>query len=420
MKDIEQRVLDAIDVEGMLVFLCELIGIPSHSGHESAAQEFVAAKLVSLGMKVDKWDIDLEALSKHPAFSMFFERKRGLGVVGMIGGGNGGRNLILNGHIDTVASGDEANWLYPPFKGTIEDGRVIGRGVCDMKGGLSCAIFAAKAILDAGVKIKGSLIIESVIGEEDGGVGSLATILRGYSSDGAIVMEPSEAKVAPAHAGALSFRVTVSGKAAHACVREEGVSAIDKFILIYNSLRDLEIERNSSIKHPLFERYETPYALNVGTVHGGEWPGSVAESLVFDGRIGVAVGEKVEEARKTLEKAVAEAAASDPWLKDHPPIVQWRGYQFDSASISTDEQILQTVVEAYSDATGVEAELEGMTYASDMRHLINTGNTPTLIFGPGNVRNAHSTNEYVLIKELNAVVRTLVLTILRFCGYKED
>jgi acetylornithine deacetylase len=289
-----------------------------------------------------------------------------------------------------------------------------------MKGGLSRAIFAAKAILDTGVKIKGSLIIESVIGEEDGGVGSLATILRGYSADGAIVMEPSEAKVAPAHAGALSFRVSMSGKAAHACVREEGVSAIDKFILIYNSLRDLEIERNSNIKHPLFERCETPYALNVGTVHGGEWPGSVAESLVFEGRIGVAVGEKVEEARRTLEKAVTEAASSDPWLRDHPPIVQWHGYQFDSASISTDEPILQTVVKAFSDATGTEAKLEGMTYASDMRHLINTGNTPTLIFGPGDVRRAHSTNEYVLVKELTAVVRTLVLTILRFCGYKKE
>jgi len=129
--------------------------------------------------------------------------------------------------------------------------------------------------------------------------------------------------------------------------------------------------------------------------------------------------EKVEEARRTLEKAVTEAASLDPWLRDHPPIVQWHGYQFDSASISTDEPILQTVFKAFSDATGTEAELEGMTYASDARLLIDVGGTPTIVFGPGDVRDAHSANESVSLEDLDRTVRTLALTILRFLGYHD-
>ena len=90
-----------------------------------------------------------------------------------------------------VPAGELANWHYPPWQGSIDQGRVYGRGALDMKGGLCCAIFAAKAIRDAGVQLKGKLMIESVIGEEDGGVGTLAAVMRGYKADGAVVVEPT-------------------------------------------------------------------------------------------------------------------------------------------------------------------------------------------------------------------------------------
>lgn len=420
LAEVEQRVLDAVDVDVMLKYLCEIIAVPSYGGMETAAQKNVAAKLGEIGCRVDSWEIDLDELRKHPKFSMSIEREEGRDVVGTMGEDRGGLNLILNGHIDTVEPGDERNWRHPPLEGTITEGRVYGRGACDMKGGLCCAIFAAKAIRDASVQLSGKVMIESVFGEEDGGAGTLAAVLRGYTADGAVVMEPSETKIAPAHAGALSFRVTVPGRSAHACVREEGVSSIEKFILLHDALRVLEDERNRNVEDPLYSRYRIPYALNIGTVHGGSWPGSVAENLFFEGRIGVAVGEKVEDARQKFEEAIAEAASADTWLRDHPPEIEWRGYQFDSGRILLDEPIMKTVAGAFADATGKAAKLEGMTYASDMRHLINTGNTPTLIFGPGDVRNAHTPNEYVLVDELVAVTRSLALTILRFCGYEDS
>ncbi|MCJ7620105.1 MAG: M20/M25/M40 family metallo-hydrolase, partial [Anaerolineae bacterium] len=237
--EVEERVLRAVDVEGMLDFLCSLIAVPSLVGDEVAGQEHVAAQMKSCGLEVDVWELDFDQLSKHPFFSTEEERQRGLGVAGVMGEDNGGRSLILNGHVDVVPAGDEDMWHYPPWEGTIAEGRVYGRGAVDMKGGLCCALFAAKALRDSGVRLKGRLMVESVIGEEDGGVGTLAAVLRGYTADGAIVAEPTELIVAPAQAGAFNFRVTIPGKAAHGCVREEGVSPIEKFVPIHQALMEL-------------------------------------------------------------------------------------------------------------------------------------------------------------------------------------
>jgi acetylornithine deacetylase len=232
-------------------------------------------------------------------------------------------------------------------------------------------------------------------------------------------MEPSETKIAPEIAGAMSFKVTVPGKAAHACVKDEGISAIEKFIVIFNGLKELEEERNKRFKDPLFYRYTTPYALSIGTVSGGEWPGTVAERVIFGGRIGVAIRELEQDTKAEFEAKINKIADNDPWLSEHRPTVAWDGYSFASSMIPLDHPIVQEIRKAYYDVTGKEAVYEGMTYASDVRHLINVAETPTTIFGPGDVRVAHGANEYVAIDQLETTVKTLALTIMRFIGYEE-
>ncbi|MCS7288839.1 MAG: ArgE/DapE family deacylase [Roseiflexus sp.] len=420
---VERAVIEAIDIRGLLAFLSDLVAIPSLDGSlgEVAAQEYVAASLERLGCEMDVWEIDFDELRRHPAFSAEAERQRGLGVVGASGLGNG-PTLIFNGHVDVVPAGDESLWRFPPWQATIADGFVYGRGALDMKGGLACAIFAAKAICDAGVRLKGRLLIQSVIGEEDGGCGTLATVRRGYTGDGAIVVEPTELRIAPAQAGALNFRLTVPGAAAHGCVREDGVSAIEKFFPIYQALMDLEAARNAAARlrddpiSRLYRRYTLPYALCIGVVRAGAWASTVAETLVAEGRYGVAVGEDLEAARRMLEEAVARAAQSDPWLQEHPPLVEWWGGQFAPASTPIDHPLVQTAAAAFADITGAPAVFEGMPYGADMRLLVNEGRTPTILFGPGDVRDAHRPNERVAIADLRTVTQTLALVALRFCG----
>ncbi|MGC9038269.1 MAG: acetylornithine deacetylase [Roseiflexus castenholzii] len=420
---VERTVIEAIDIDGLLAFLGDLVAIPSLDGAsgEVAAQEYVAAFLERLGCKVDVWEIDFDELRRHPAFSAEVERNRGLGVVGVGGLGNG-PTLIFNGHVDVVPAGDESLWRFPPWQATIADGYVYGRGALDMKGGLACAIFAAQAIRDAGVQLRGRLLIQSVIGEEDGGCGTLATVLRGHTGDGAIVVEPTELRIAPAQAGALNFRLMVPGAAAHGCVREEGISAIEKFMPLYRALTDLEAMRNAAARlrddpiSQLYRRYSLPYALCIGVVRAGEWASTVAETLVAEGRYGVAVGEDLEAARRMLEEAVARAAQADPWLREHPPRVEWWGGQFAPASIPADHPLVQTTAAAFADTTNAPAILEGMTYGADMRLLVNEGRTPTILFGPGDVRDAHRPNERIAIADLRIATQTLALTALRFCG----
>ncbi len=434
----ERRALAALDFDGLVAFLRESIAIPSLDAEETPAQRHVAAWIEDAGLAIDVWPIDFAELSRHPDWCHEVERDEALGVVGWYGekaagraagGSDAGRDLLFNGHIDVVPVGDEAAWMTPPWDAAVRGGRVYGRGAVDMKGGLACALYAAKAIRDAGVRLRGRLSVASVVGEEDGGTGTLATLVRGHGADGAVVVEPTELRVVAAQAGSLMFRLTVRGLSAHGCVREEGVSAVEKFLSLFSTLRQLEAERcglaegraavAGAPRSPLFARYRLPWPIEVGTLRAGDWGSSVPDKLVAEGRYGVAVGESVAAARRAFEAAIARAAAADPWLAEHPPEVEWWGGRFDPAVTDLDSPIVTTVVDAATSVLGQAPPLEGVTYGADMRLLVNVGGIPTVLFGPGDVRVAHMADEYVPFDELRAAAQTLILTALRFCGVQE-
>ena len=414
----EQRALAEVDPVALLSDLDTLVSIRSLDGEESAAQKVAAGLMCKHGLRTHEWQIDLAELHRHRSFGSEVERSEALGLVGEIGGGSG-RSLMLNAHIDVVPAGDESLWAYDPWRVTVAGGNAYGRGALDDKGGVVCAMHAARAIARAGLHLHGRLLVASVVGEEDGGTGTLGTILAGHVADAAVVVEPTSLAIVPAQAGALNFRVTVAGDAAHGCVRNEGVSAIEKFELLHAALLRLEAERNARVTDPLFARYALPIPLNIGTLHAGQWPSSVPERAVFEGRYGVAVGEDPEAARAELEAALAAAAGADPWLADHQPHTEWWGGQFDPASTPVDREVVTTVSDALTDLTGSAPTTEGVTYGADMRLLTNVAGIPTILFGPGDVTRAHRPDECVPVHEMVTATGALVLTALRFCGVKE-
>jgi acetylornithine deacetylase len=420
LNPVESRILDLLDRQDMARFLCELVRIPSLGGNEGQAQLRVAEWMRKTGMEVDIWELDMEGLRRHPAYSAEIERETGLGVVGVVGGGGGGRDLILNGHVDVVPPGDQSTWSFSPWEGGIVDGQVRGRGALDMKGGLVAALFAGKAILAAGVRLKGRLILESVIGEEDGGVGTLAAIERGYRADGAVIMEPTGLAICPAQAGALNFRITVRGKAAHGCVRDEGVSALEKFHRVHERLLALEHGRNQSCSDPLYADYGIPFPLSVGVIEGGDWASSVPDWVRVEGRYGIRPGEELGEAKEDFRKALVELGAADPWFRDHPPELEWWGGRFHPARVPDGDPVVLGLQGA-SHALGLEPRpLKGVTFGSDMRLLVREGATPTVLFGPGDIRRAHAADEAVSLKDVHVAARILALTALRFCGYEDE
>src|SRR5205814_3573649 len=176
----------------------------------------------------------------------------------------------------------------------------------------------------------------------------------------------SRLRLIPAQAGALSFRLRISGRSAHASVRYEGVSAIEKFELVEARLRQLERELNQK-PHFLFQDYPIAYALNVGRVRAGSWSSTVPDELECEGRVGVPVGMASSEVRRMFAAAVADAAQRDAWLAEHAPQIEWYGGQFDAVEVDPELPAFQVLRAAHTDEFGIAPELEGAPYGSDMR-----------------------------------------------------
>lgn len=415
----ETRALAAIDTDALVNRLTQLLAVPSVGGTDAECdiQVELADDAHDLGLDVDLWRLDLPALVTDPEFpGAEVRRSEAWGLVATSGPGTPA--LALQGHVDVVPPGDRDLWRDDPFNPVIRGGRIHGRGACDMKAGVVANFAAARAIHDAGLALERTYALHLVAAEEDGGLGAFATMRRGHTAEACIITEPTSGTIVTATAGALTFEIAVAGAATHGSTRYAGHSALDAYLPIHAALGDLEKRRNAD-PHPLMAEYPIAYPLSVGLVQCGDWASSVPDRLIAQGRLGVAVGEDPAHARHDLETAVADAAAADPWLADHPPVVTWPGGQFASGQYSQAGADLFSVVStAHADVTGGSRPRErGAPYGSDLRLYAGAG-IPTLHYGPGDVRLAHGPKESVTIEELVCATEALVLSLIRTCGIR--
>lgn len=421
--DARGRVLQQVDdmTDAMVAELQTLLRIPSVSGtgEENTGQSHMAALLGTGGLDVDHWQIDLAELQRQDDFpGMEVKREEAWGLVARLpGGGTGdGATLMLNGHIDVVPQGDPDAWTVDPFGATIRDGNLMGRGSCDMKAGLIAAHWAVQAIRLAGVRLRGDVLVASVQGEEDGGLGTYALLCRGWRADACVIPEPTGLDLVPGNAGALTFRLRVRGHATHASRRTEGVSAIEKFWPVWQALQELETRRHRNVG-PASAKFGLTHPLSIGTIHAGDWVSSVPDLLVAEGRLGVALGEPVADARVEFERAVVEACARDAWLREHPVEVEWWGGQFASGRLAAESDLLRRVGVAHAVASsGREQDTWIAPYGSDLRLLTGLGGIPTLQYGPGDVRLAHGPDESVPIADVIVTARALAMLAVDICG----
>ncbi len=222
-----------------------------------------------------------------------------------------------------------------------------------------------------------------MIGEEDGGLGTYALLQRGWRADACVIPEPTSLDLAPATSGALTFRLTVTGQAAHASRRLSGVSAIEKFVPVFAALRRLEARRNE-VKHPLMARWELPLPIELGAVRSGEWASSVPDVLTADGRLGVAIGEDPADARQGADRARSRRPARTIRGCAITPST-WRGGAVSSCPGCTDADagILDVVRRAHGAVSERRQATWGTPYGSDLRLMTNLGGIPTVHYGPG-------------------------------------
>jgi acetylornithine deacetylase len=411
-------VTDAIDRERLVEDLQALIRIPSVTGSEEAVAGWAEEGLRALGLAVEVVHPDLDALRADPDWPGEEMTRTSLRVVIGRVGPTSGRRIILSGHLDVVPPGDPATWTSDPWAGVVRGGRLFGRGACDMKGGVASILGAIRALGTSGdlERLDGELVVAFVPSEEDGGQGTLAAIRAGVTGDLAIIPEPSNLDVVVAHAGAITFRLSIPGRAAHASQRREGVSALDKLFVLLQALEADETRRNEAETDPLMTALGLPYPTIVGIVQGGEWASTVLDRVTVDGRYGVRLGQSATDAEAELRACIAVACEADEFLRDHPATVAITGGRFGSARVASDHPLpvgLAAVAEA---VTGRRPALLGEPYGADMQMFVNVGRTPCVIFGPGDVKVAHSADEHVPIDEVVDCARVLAGWVRREIG----
>ena len=264
--------------------------------------------------------------------------------------------------------------------------------------------------------LQGELLVAIVPSEEDGGQGTLAAIRAGATGDLCVIPEPSSLDIVIAHAGAITFRLTVPGRAAHASRRLEGVSALDNLGDLVRALEADEARRNAEETDPLMTALGLPYPTIVGKVEGGEWASTVMDRVVAEGRYGVRLGQCTDEAEAELRAASrpraprtrscattrrrsrSPARGSRPRASRGPPAAR-------VASRASPRAV-----------TGSRPSLVGVPYGADMRLFVNEGDTPCVIFGPGDVRLAHGADECVPLAEVEACARVLAAWVATELG----
>jgi acetylornithine deacetylase len=407
-----------IDRARLVDDLVGLVRIPSITGAEEAAAADAARRLAGAGARVETLWPDPAAIRADPGWPGEETTRSTLPVVLGRLGRAGGRRIVLSGHLDVVPTGDPATWTTDPWAADIRDGAVYGRGACDMKGGVAAILAAVRALVADGAadRLAGELVVALVPGEEDGGQGTLAAIRAGATGDLAIVTEPTNLDIVVAHAGALTFRLTVPGRAAHASQRREGVSALDNLYVVLRALEADEAARNAAETDPLMTVLGLPYPTIVGIVSGGEWASTVLDRVVVDGRYGVRLGQGPADAAADLRRAVDAANASDPFLREHPATVEIVGGQFGSGRVPSDHELPVGLADVAEAVTGRRPALLGEPYGADMRLFIHEGDTPCVMYGPGDVKVAHSANEHVRIDDVEECARVLAAWVVRELG----
>lgn len=434
--------------------LASLVRVPSLTGEEGDAQTHMAGLLSDLGADTESLEPDVAALFEsfpmvaqypthwqHDLILPYADlpthqalEKSGLedvlnyrdrpNVVGTFRGTGGGRSLILNGHIDTVTIEPTHEWTRDPFGAEIDNGLMYGRGTSDMKGGLMAAMLAMTYLREAGASLRGDVILQSVVNEEHAGNGTLDLVRRGYRADAAIVLEPTNNAICVSHPGGLYWQVTVPGVvrspgARWAGENMEGVSAIEKLPAVIEALLHVEKIYNATKTDDPMEEGRVPFALTIGKVAGGHYETATAsEAVLRGGAYFSPVAGEVHEVMGKFRDSIATANSGDDFLNTHPAQLEFLHHD-DSTRQSPQIPLAVQMGEVLTER-GISGEAKAGPFACDMRHLVNQGNIPTIIFGPGSIAQAHKPDENITVREYLDCIEHLIAFIWSWCNQPAD
>lgn len=415
------RLRDAVEAGFVrqTAFLQELVRFPSTRGNEAPLQDWLQREFAQRGYAVDRFTLADVPLAAHPKASPMVEADpaRSVQLVAAHRAADPtGRSLILQGHIDVVPEGPAAMWTHPPYAATIRDGWLYGRGAHDMKAGVAAMVFAMDAIRAAGFAPRADVYLQTVTEEESTGNGALATLLRGYRADAALIPEPTGHTITRCHTGTLWFRLRVRGVPVHVAVAQDGTNAILSALHLIQALQAHTAELNRAAStHPWYAAVPDPIKFNPGIIRGGDWASSTAAWCEVDCRIGLLPGTEVAEAMAGVERCVAAAARGDAFLANNPPEIVWHGFQADGYVLEPGSEAERVLAEAHRAVHGGAMPERRSTAVNDTRFYGLYFGIPGLCYGPKG-EGAHAFDERTSLADLRTCTLTIAAFIADWCG----
>jgi acetylornithine deacetylase len=283
-----------------------------------------------------------------------------------------------------------------------------------MKAGLAAIVGAVRGLRRLGVTPRATVQLQSVVEEECTGNGALACVLAGHTADAAILTEPTQGAVWTAQVGVLWFAVRVLGAPAHAGDAGDGANAIEGCYAVIEALRALEAELNVT-RPPLYAAYPHPINLNIGEIHGGDWPSTVAGECLIRCRLATFPGDPVADLMRRVEQTVAGVAASRPGLDRYRFDVLYDGFQCEGYELEQDAPLVTGLLDACARATGQRPPIFASTATTDARTFHLYGATPAVCFGPF-AENEHGVDERVHLPSMTATAQAIALFVADWCG----
>lgn len=420
-EELTQKISDEVEArkDELLTLLTKLVSFPTVSPparNTNEVQEFIKEYLEEMGFTTDKWDV-------YPGDP---------NVVGTLKGeeSNHYNSLIVNGHVDVAEVGDDKEWEQSPFTAYVKDSYIYGRGVADMKGGIAASLFAIKLLKEMGIRLKGDLQFQSVIGEEVGEAGTLDCTERGYTADYAVVVDTSDLHI-QGQGGVITGWITIQSKETfhdgirrkliHAGGGMKGASAIEKMMKIISGLQ--ELERHWAVTKS-YEGFEPGInTINPAVVEGGRHAAFVADRCALWVTVHFYPDEDFEAVIKEIEDHINAVAAADPWLRENPPQFTWggksmivdRGEIFPSLEINPNHPGTRLLTNSYKTVLSQKPAVGMSSTVTDAGWLGRAG-IPTVIFGPGKLEDAHAVNEKVDIRQLLDFTKVLAAFIAGWCN----
>jgi acetylornithine deacetylase len=396
----------------------DLIRLRSVRGDEHVIQDRVFRELRGRGYAMERYEIDQNAIERHPGGSPFSdEHSRAPIVVGIHRPREEiGRTLILQAHVDVVPEGPASLWTHPPYEPVIEGDWLYGRGGADMKAGHAANLYALDALRRIGFQPAATVYIQSVVEEESTGNGALMTHLRGYKADAVLIPEPEDEKLVRANVGVIWFQIEVHGHPVHVREMGAGANAIDAAYRLIAELRELEAEWNAKKQgREHFEAEDHPINLNIGKIEGGDWASSVPAWCRIDCRISIYPGWRAEDASREIRERINAFALRDKFLSNNPPVVTFNGFHTEGYILEPGSEAESTLGRAHLYATGKTLQSFMTAGYLDTRVYALYDKIPALCYGPYS-ENIHGVDERVSLASVKRITATIALFIADWCG----